>query len=184
MDGAIEQGVTRAGTASPPHLPRARSRLRVAGGVLLTIGLLAAAFWTVAPQQLGGRTAFVVVDGTSMLPRFQRSDLVALRARSSYRVGDVVGYRSAMLRHVVLHRIVRLEAGRYVLKGDNNAFLDPERPTHSQLVGKLWFSIPSAGGAIGVLHRPLVLAALAGILVLVIGLDGGPRRRPDSGPGR
>ena len=32
-----------------------------------------------APPQLGGSTSFVVVDGTSMLPRFHGSDLVALR---------------------------------------------------------------------------------------------------------
>jgi hypothetical protein len=36
--------------------------------------------------------SFATVDGTSMLPTFQRSDLVALRTTDTYRVGDVAGY--------------------------------------------------------------------------------------------
>jgi signal peptidase I len=161
---------------------RARSapptRVRVGLGVGLRVGLtlaaLAAAWWFLAPAQLGGATAFMTVDGTSMLPRLQPSELVLLRRAGDYRVGDVVGYRSTLLGRVVLHRIVAVHGGRYTFKGDNNSFTDPDHPTRGQLVGKLWFSVPRAGRAVPILHTPWVVAALAAVLVLVLGLGGRP----------
>ena len=44
------------------------------------------------------------------------------RKQTVYRVGDVVLYDSRELGTKVLHRIVRIEGGRFVLKGDNNSF--------------------------------------------------------------
>ncbi len=150
----------------------------------LSIALAAAAFaatwWYVAPPPLGGSTTVVTVDGTSMLPKLRLSDLVALRPQHTYRVGDVVGYRSGLIHRVVLHRIVAIHGGRYVFKGDNNSFVDPDRPTRSQLVGRLWIHIPSAGRLVLQLHRPPVAATLAVLLVLVAGLGGGTKRRRSS----
>ena len=159
----------------------ARKGLRLATSALFTAVVLGAAWWFVAPQQLGGSTAFVVVDGTSMLPHLHRSDLVVLRPTSKPRVGDVVGYRSVLLDRVVLHRIVAVNGDRYAFKGDNNAFVDPERVGRSQLIGTVWFHVPSAGRAIGVLHVPWVLAALAALFVLVVGLEGSGVRSRERG---
>ena len=147
----------------------------------LSIALAAAAFaatwWYVAPPPLGGSTTVVTVDGTSMLPKLRVTDLVALRPQHTYRVGDVVGYRSGLIHRVVLHRIVAIHDGRYVFKGDNNSFVDPDRPTRSQLVGRLWIHIPTAGRLVQQLHRAPVAAALAVLLVLTAGLSGSPKRR-------
>jgi signal peptidase I len=148
-------------------------------GFGLGVATVAAAWWLLAPAQLGGSTAFTTVDGTSMLPTFQRSDLVTLRAARSYSVGDIAGYRSRLLGRVVLHRIVAIHDGRYSFKGDHNSFLDPERATRSQLVGKLWFRIPRAGRAVDALHTPWIVAAVAGLLVFA--LFGGTQARRDSG---
>lgn len=128
-----------------------------------------------APPQLGGSTSFVVVDGTSMLPRLRGDDLVVLRASGSYRVGDVVGYRSALLRRVVLHRIVGIDHGRYTFKGDHNGFVDPERPTRDRLVGRMWFHAPGAGRFVGMLRVPWIVGVLAALLVLALGLGAGER---------
>ena len=179
----VTAGAATANAAPPQHVNRLHgARLRRAAGIVLTLAVLGGAWWVLAPSALGGSTAFVVVDGTSMMPRFHRSDLVALRPASAPRVGDVVGYRSAMLGRVVLHRIVAVKGDHYVLKGDNNSFIDPEQPTQSDLVGKLWFSLPSAGQAIGALRVPWVLATVAALLVLAFGLDGsGSRSRDDRG---
>jgi signal peptidase I len=111
----------------PARAPRL-GRLRAGVGTVLTLAVLAAAWCFLAPPKLGGSTSFTTVDGTSMLPTLKRSDLVALRPAATYRVGDVVGYRSVLLGRIVLHRIVAIHDGRYVLKGDNNSFLDPDRP--------------------------------------------------------
>ncbi len=166
----------------PSALPgRTRPLRRVASVAGLTLGVaaVAAAWWLLAPAQLGGSTAFTTVDGTSMLPTFQRSDLVALRATTTYRVGDIAGYRSAFLGRVVLHRIVAIHDGRYSFKGDHNAFLDPERPTLDRLVGRLWFRIPKAGRAVDVLHTPWIVAVVAGLLVFALFGSGRTQARRD-----
>jgi signal peptidase I len=144
--------------------------------MILLLAVMVAGWWYLAPPQLGGATSLVTVDGTSMLPGIHPSDIVALRPASHYQVGDVVGYHSQLLHRVVLHRIVAIHNGHYTFKGDNNGFLDPDHPTRSQLVGKRWFQIPSIGRLVGILHTPLVLALLAGLLVLLVALGG--RRQP------
>jgi signal peptidase I len=149
--------------------------------ILTTAMLLGALWWVAAPPRLGGSTSFVIVDGTSMLPRLQRNDLVVLRASGSYRAGDVVGYRSSLLHRVVLHRIVAIEHGRFTFKGDNNGFVDPERPTGPSLVGKVWLRVPGAGRVVDSLRVPWIVGALAALLVLALGLGGGGREAPGSG---
>ena len=161
--------------SAPPARSTGLRPLRRAAGAALTIVVAAAAWWFLAPPQLGGATSFTTVDGTSMLPTLSRSDLVALRPAASYRVGDIVGYRSPLLRRVVLHRIVAVSNGRYTFKGDNNSFRDPERPVRSQLVGRLWFRVPAAGRAVAALHIPWVVAVVAAIFVLALGTG---ERRP------
>lgn len=133
---------------------------------------LACGWWYLAPPSLAGTTSLAIVDGTSMLPRFKRDDLVLIRPAGTYRVGDVVAYRSAFLHRVVLHRIVAIHAGRYTFKGDNNSWLDPEKPTSSQLIGKRWVHLPRAGSLARAVRTPAVAAALAALLAIVWGLGG------------
>ena len=180
MSGSTLAALEAAAHAPPPRrvTRAARPKVRPVASLVLTLALLGSAWLLLAPPQLGGTTSFVVVDGTSMLPTLQGSDLVALRKASSPEVGDVVGYRSALLGRVVLHRITAIDDGRYVLKGDNNSFIDPDRPLRSEIVGKVWFHVPTGGHVIAWLHVPWVLAAVAALLVLAVGLDGaGPRSR-------
>ena len=165
--------------STPPARSQAFPRVRAAAGLASSLAILVVAWWLLAPPQLGGSTSFATVDGTSMLPSLKRSDLVALRAAGSYRVGDIVGYHSTLLHRVVLHRIVAIHAGRYTFKGDNNSFLDPDHPSRAQLVGKLWFHLPAAGKAIGLLHVPWIVALIAGLLALAVGLGGGKARQSD-----
>jgi len=181
VSSALRESVARTLSASPVR--QKLGRVRPVAGIALTLAVLATAWWLLAPPKLGGATSFTNVDGSSMLPKLERSDLVAVRESKSYEVGDVVAYRSPLIHRVVLHRIVSIRAdGRYVLKGDNNSYLDPDHPDRSQIVGKLWFHIPTAGRAVEALHVPWVVAAVAAMLVLVVGLGGrqsGGRRREE-----
>lgn len=156
-----------------------QTHLRSTVGLLLTVTIIGAGWWLLAPPALGGSTSFVTVDGTSMLPTLHRDDLVMLRRSESYRVGDVVAYRSTLLQRIVLHRIVAVEDGRYTFKGDNNAFLDSERPMQADLVGKLSAHIPIAGRLVPFMHVPWIVGALAALLVLAVGLGGGSQRPAD-----
>jgi signal peptidase I len=167
---------------APPGKLRLRGRVRRIAGAAATIALLAAAWWFLAPPAIGGSTSFTSVDGISMLPKLHSSDLVALRPADTYRVGDIVGYRSPLIHRVVLHRIVAIHGKHYVFKGDNNHFTDPDSPVRKQLVGKLWFRVPQGGRAVAWLHVPWILAAIASVFVLVIGLGGRPQRKPEGAP--
>ncbi|HEU5363225.1 MAG TPA: signal peptidase I [Gaiellaceae bacterium] len=159
------------------YVPRRPYRVAATrlGATALTAAALATAWWALAPPALDGHAAIAVVDGTSMLPHFRRGDLVLLRQADRYGPGDVVGYRSRLLHRVVLHRIVKVENGRYTFKGDNNSWLDPETPARNELIGRLWLRIPRVGAAGGVIRKPAVGAVLTVLLVLGLGL-GGQRR--------
>jgi len=164
--------------AVAPSPPR-RIMLRLGGRTFFVL-FLAALLWPavvlVGPTQLGGPTMLVTVDGTSMLPRFRPSDLVVLRRASAYRVGEVVGYRSKLLHRIVMHRIVRINGDRYVFRGDNNSFLDPEQPTRALLVGRMLVRVPELGRMVALFKRPLVPTLLAAVVVLGLGLPGSRRQ--------
>lgn len=131
------------------------------------------AWWFFAPTQLGGKTSYAVTFGVSMEPHFHQGDLVVLRRQSRYHVGEVVAYRSHDLKKNVLHRIIAVHGGRFTFKGDNNDFVDPERPTQADLVGAEWLHIPSAGAWLASLHSPRNAAIAAFVIVLLLMLTGG-----------
>jgi signal peptidase I len=131
---------------------------------------VAAAGWLLfAPRQLGGSVGYVTTVGSSMQPHFDAGDLVLIRAGGEYQVGDVVAYRSETVDTTVLHRIVGQEDGRLVLQGDNNSFLDPDRPIPSEVLGAEWVHIPGAGRALSWVSHPLRGALLAGGAFLAAG---------------
>jgi signal peptidase I len=139
--------------------------------------LLCLVWVTIAPTELGGSKAYVVIEGQSMEPKFHRGDLVALDATDDYKVGDVVGYHSTKLGHVVLHRIIGREGRRYVFKGDNNTWVDSERPLADRLIGKVWVHVPGAGVQVTGLGQPRNAALFAGFLTLLVGGFSGKVRR-------
>ena len=142
--------------------------------------VLVAAWIYAAPQQIGGSAAYVVVVGSSMEPRLHRGDLAVVRSRNGYEAGDVVAYRSSRLGRTVLHRVERRAGDRYVLRGDANTWLDPDRPSEAQVVGQLALRVPVAGGVIEWLRHPLhasLLAGLAAFALLAGAGTAGVRRR-------
>jgi len=154
--------------------------MRLLAGTAGALALLAG-WLTLGPAQLGGPASFAVVVGTSMEPQLHRGDLAVVRAGSKPQAGDIVLYESAELGANVLHRVLRAEGDRYVLKGDNNDFLDDARPTDSEIVGELWFSIPDVGRVTEWIRRPTHAAFLVGFTTL-LALGGFGTRRRRSGP--
>ena len=151
---------------------------------LVSLVLLGAGWFFLAPTQLGGSTAYVQTYGTSMEPHFHAGDLAVVRAASSYSVGDVVAYRNGQLGgHVVLHRIIRIVDGHYYFKGDNNNFVDSFQPVRGQLVGRLWLHVPAVGRYLVWLHGThlFLVGGIGALLVLLLGARVGGkklRRRP------
>ena len=84
-----------------------------------------------------------------MEPGFHTGDLAILRPADSYAVGDVVAYRSESLDTIVMHRIVAGDGERFVTQGDNNDWLDEDRPTEDEILGTLFLRVPQGGKALG-----------------------------------
>ncbi len=133
--------------------------------------ILGTTWFYLAPTQLGGSATYVVTHGTSMEPHFHTGDLAIVRGQSAYNVGEVVAYNNHQLHTIVLHRIIGREGDRYLFKGDNNNFVDPEHPVASQLIGALWIHIPGVGLRLQSIRSPLVMGILlfVGMLLLTGG---------------
>ena len=114
--------------------------------------------------KLWGFAPLVVLSG-SMEPAIYPGDLVVIRAQRAerYKIGDIVTYLDGQT--VFTHRIVAVEEGLYILKGDNNNTVDdaigPEK-----FEGKVLFIIPKIGLAIVFLKKPAGMASLA-LLILI-----------------
>lgn len=117
-----------------------------------------------APINLGGRTSYVIVNGISMEPGFHLGDLTIIRKAATYQVGDVVTYHDPKMNAYVIHRIIGVEGDRFVLKGDNNSWVDVYYPTYEEIIGKLWMHIPKLGKIFKWLRAPLHLALSLGLL--------------------
>lgn len=143
---------------------RSRKLLTTAVGLIV----LAGAWFYLAPVQLGGSTSYVVTHGISMEPLFHTGDLAILRSQPSYHVGEIVAYHNYMLHRTVLHRIIARDGSRYVFKGDNNNFVDPEHPAASQLIGALWVHIPRVGGVLQSVRSPALIGLLLAVGVILL----------------
>jgi signal peptidase I len=155
----------------PPHLLRT-------GLISAALVVLAVAGWLLlAPTQIGGETGYVTTSGISMAPRFHSGDLAIVRPKAEYRVGDVIAYHSKTLHLVVLHRIVAMDNGRYVTRGDNNDFTDPDHPSRADVLGKLAVRVPHGGHVLHFLHTPFMAALLAGGMALLLFVGNKRRRR-------
>jgi signal peptidase I len=153
------------------------------GGLL---ALLLTAAWLFWPAALGGATTYVTTQGVSMQPRFSSGDMAVLRSAENYAVGDVVAFHSVELNTTVMHRIVAREGDRFVTQGDNNSWIDPDRPSVGEVLGRVWFRIPEGGDVVAVFRTPafLMLAALAGATVLWRLRAARGRQRPGEVRGR
>jgi signal peptidase I len=118
------------------------------------------------PTQLGGSTSVVRAVGRSMEPAIHAGDLAVLRRQPQYQVGDVTAYHSTTLGETTLHRIVARTGDSYTTRGDNNAWLDPDRPSAAQITGRQWVLIPHGGVLLTWLSLPMMIliAVAAGLL--------------------
>ena len=172
----------RSSTLSIPHRASLRwlPHARLVALLAAQLALVAALLWFCLPQSLGGRADWVLVSGTSMLPRLHTGDLVLVEHHSSYHVGEVVAYRvpkgEVGAGYVVIHRIIGGNGKTgWRLQGDNRTAPDLWHPTDRNVVGARLLRIPKAWLALRFLHSPLFLALLAGCGIffwLVLGSSG------------
>lgn len=140
-----------------------RTRVVVLLAAAASIFLLAG--WFLWPASLGGRATYVATHGVSMQPRFHTGDLAIVYPASRYEPGEIAAYRSDLLHAVVLHRVIATAPDGYVLKGDNNAWRDPEQPANEQMVGRLGIRVPYGGIVLGWLNQPPMIGLFAAAIL-------------------
>jgi len=124
-------------------------------------------FFTLRPSSLGGPAGYVIVSGASMQPTLHSGDLALVMRDSSYVPGDVVAFQVG--NNLVIHRIVggSAELG-FDVKGDNKSDVDPWHPAPDEILGKMWFNLPSVGQLVESARRPVVFAGLATAAAVIV----------------
>jgi signal peptidase I len=140
--------------------------LRLSGFVmnLLLVAGLTAIWIAFAPAKLGGQVSYVMINGISMEPNYHTGDLALVRRASDYRVGDIVTYHDPQMNVNIIHRIIGVNGDRFVIKGDNNSWVDAYHPNADEIIGKLWIYLPKFGNAILWVKLPANMALAAGLL--------------------
>ena len=150
------------------------------------VALAAAALafvWLAWPQTLGGRVAYVRVDGWSMNPTLHNGDLVVVRRQQSYRVGQAVAYRIPAGEFgagaLVVHRLIGGDGVHgYVTRGDNRTINDPWHPRTSDVIGLIRFDLPGAGTSFAAASRPIWLGAIVALTTVLVMVLPRSRRKP------
>ncbi len=128
--------------------------------------ILAAAiyFW---PARFGGATSAVLVRGTSMLPNYELNDIVFVREKDEYEVGDIVLFEipdgeAAGLQ--IIHRIIGTwDDGTWKTQGDNRPTADQFRLEDEHLLGSPVLHVPEAGRVLQLLQNTFVISAAVGV---------------------
>lgn len=167
---------------SPMHL-------HPAAAVCALIVVVAVGWWLVAPQAVGGSMAYLVVRGSSMEPTFGPGDLVVVRDDPPYVPGDVVAYRtpgsgSDADPPVVMHRVVGLDGGRLVLRGDANDVDDALRPVPSEILGRQVAQVRGVGGVLAeVRQSPVAVGVVVAGITAWAAMTSHRRRRRNAAVG-
>ena len=139
------------------------------------------ALWSIAgPAQIGGPVSIAVTRGVSMEPVFSSGDLVLVRETNRVSTGDIVLYRSEQTGQDVLHRVIAVSGDQYVVKGDNNGWVDEDRPTLADITGVYWGHVPNAGEWLSKLKSPVASAAFGGVFLVLFGISLPPARAQDA----
>lgn len=111
-----------------------------------------------------------------MEPNIKVGSLVLVVPAQSYRAGDVITFGKDTATQIpTTHRIlsVREEGGQtfFTTKGDANEEQDPREVNASEVLGKVWFSVPFAGYVLDFARQPVGFALLIGVPAAMIVID-------------
>lgn len=103
-----------------------------------------------------------------MHDHYQQNDLILVRPKQAYQIGDAVLYRNPQLGQV-FHRIIGKVSEGFFMKGDNNTWVDSFLPSDEDIYGSIWIHIPNAGTIVKFLRTPFIFSTIltASILILI-----------------
>jgi len=125
--------------------------LREWGPTILAIMAIYVVLNVILPVVLSTRSPLMVVVSESMVPNLSVGDIIVVRGQDSYQLSDIVVYRSPAYSKPIVHRIIGINDGYYITKGDHNNFPDPgtiaprEGIRANMIQGKVILVIPKLG---------------------------------------
>jgi signal peptidase len=130
-------------------------------GVLALLALIAVVVPFVifaVPQVVGANHGFVILSG-SMEPSISPGDVVIVDASRSIDAGDVISFEDGG-EIPTTHRVIGVEAGRYLTQGDANEDPDSAAVPPDAVLGEVSLVIPLIGYVILWVNTPLGYVAL------------------------
>lgn len=129
----------------------------------ITIVIILAAGCVVLPNLVGIKP-YIVLSG-SMEPVIHTGAVAYVNTHiNAFHPGDIVTYQ--MGEDLVTHRIIRMEDGQYVTKGDANETEDLTLVSAEQMVGRYLFQIPYLGYLAADLSPGILIMIAAWIFLL------------------
>jgi signal peptidase len=122
-----------------------RRAAKVLGALVLVAVVLPFLVFAV-PQVVGADHGFVILSG-SMEPALSPGDVVIVSGSASVGVGDVITFDDGNSVPTT-HRVVGIEDGRYLTKGDANENVDGRTVDPSDVLGRVVVTFPLIGYAI------------------------------------
>lgn len=80
----------------------------------------------------------LIVNSGSMNPEISVGELIIIKEKDSYKVGDIVTI-SVDNEYLVTHRIIDVKDNKYITKGDNNNCIDEKDIEYQEIEGKVIF---------------------------------------------
>ncbi|MDO4618740.1 MAG: signal peptidase I [Clostridia bacterium] len=111
--------------------------------------------------------SYAVVLTGSMEPSIKPGSMIITKAQENYEVRDIITYDSGT-QTPVTHRIVRIEDGKFIARGDANNTEDLFPIEKKAVIGKVVAVMPNVGRAINFLGSPIGMMMLVLIAALII----------------
>jgi signal peptidase I len=83
-------------------------------------------------------TEYVHYRGSSMYPTFHDPEFLLIEKpeEKTLRIGDVIVFKASHIDTMVIHRIIKVDNGLFITKGDNNSFVDPKPVDFKDIYGR------------------------------------------------
>lgn len=111
----------------------------------------------------------LVILSNSMQPNIDVGNLVIVKTKNEYNVGDIIGYKSDN-QNIIIHRITEATSSGFFTKGDANNTTDDMLVTDEIIEGSLITIVPVVGTAILFFRTPLgfIICVILPIIILIL----------------
>lgn len=154
------------------------------GNVFFLVGLILVAFLLFSvvqsrlsngPPTIAGHKLYIVIGG-SMSPTIDVGSLAVIKPidDQAIKVGDIITYKGLTSESITTHRVSKILSidgePRFITRGDANDVDDPTPLEPSQIIGRVFFTIPYVGSLLSFAQSKsglVLLVIIPGIALII-----------------